>query len=114
MLEVEFSEYYPLTKEQIDAYVPLQPGFYLLAVHLVSGNHKIFLTVQSKNLRHSLRRIMKKDFSQLPDIAEQCINKYKCYFNYFVITNNNYIEDIRKMVSELTDFDQGHFMTNTN
>jgi hypothetical protein len=103
MLELEFNGYYRLTAEHLDMYVPSRPGIYILAVRLVNGVHQTFFTSQSDNLYSSLKRLSSKNFSAVPSNIKEYMERYQCYFTYYVILNIEYLHEIEKMINETSD-----------
>ena len=103
MIELEHNGYYPLTKEHLEHYVPSSPGIFMLAVRLVNGVHKNFFTSQSDDLFHSLHKICRGDWSHLPSIIQEHLEKYQCYFTYFVILKPGCKDEIEKMLAQTSD-----------
>ena len=103
MLELEHNGFYPLTEDHLDLYVPARPGIFMLALRLVSGEHKTFFTSQSDNLYRSLRAIYHDERSHLTGLAKDFLDRYQCYFTYFVILQPEYRDEVEKMLSHTSD-----------
>ncbi|HTK82895.1 MAG TPA: hypothetical protein VL633_11425 [Bacteroidota bacterium] len=103
MLELENNGFYPLTDEHLNAYVPMRPGVYMLAVRLANGVHENFFTSQSDNLHESLKRILEGDYSHLPPAAQACLGNFQPYFNYFIIMDRVYQQEVEKMLAHTSD-----------
>jgi len=84
-------------------YVPSRPGIFTLAVRLVSGEHKSFFTSQSENLYRSLRVIAENNWVQMPSVAKEYLEQYQCYFTYFVILQQEYRDEVEKMLIHTSD-----------
>jgi len=103
MLELEHHGYYPLTREHLDLYVPVRPGVFMLAIRLVNGVHKTFHTSQTENLYGSLGRILSADRSHVPPVVLEHLDRFQCYFTYFVILEPEYRMEVEKMLAQTTD-----------
>ncbi len=114
MLELEHNGYYPLTAEHVKEFVPSKPGVYILAIRLVSGVHKTFFTSQSDNLHASLLRIAQGDLTHVPELVEECMEKYQAYFTYFVIMRSSQRQDVQTMLSAGLDHIGGLTVFNAN
>lgn len=82
MIDIEHEGCYPLNKEHVEANAPPAPGVYILSIRLVSGNHKIFFAARSNDLRRSLRRMSRKNFSSVPEMVKEYASRYMCYFTF--------------------------------
>jgi hypothetical protein len=100
MLELEHNGYYPLTREHLREYVPAEPGIFMLAVRLVNGVHKTFFTSQSDNLYRSLQSISRKEWAHLTPVVREHLEKFQCYFTFFVLLKPEYNDDDVKMLSQ--------------
>ena len=103
MLTIEHNGYYPLTEENLDRFVPRQPGIYTLAVQLANGVHHNFFTSQSDNLYRSLRTVSLKDPCLVPSIVLDYMSHYRCYFTYFVILKPDYRNEMEKILTQTSD-----------
>ena len=103
MLELEHNGFYPMTHEHLELYVPSRPGIFTLAVRLVSGEHKSFYTSQSDNLYRSLRSLSEKNWSHVSDVAKEYLEQYQCYFTYFVVLQQDYRDEVEKMLIHTSD-----------
>jgi hypothetical protein len=103
MFQLEHNGYYPLTEESLDRFVPARPGIYMLAVHLPNGVHQNFFTSQSDNLYRSLRTLASRDPRHVPEIVLEHLERYQCYFTYFVILKADYRNEVEKMLTQTTD-----------
>ncbi len=102
MLELEHNGFYPLTREHLTRYVPAQPGFYILAVRLVNGVHKSFFTSQSDNIYKSLQSIARKEWQHLPQIVRDYLEAYQCYFTFYVLLKSECTEDMKAILTDLS------------
>ena len=103
MLELEHSDYHPLTREHLNLYVPSRPGVYMLAVRLANGVHRTFFTSQSENLYKSLHSIFHGDASTLSPVIVEHKERFQCYFTYCVIVEEIYRNEVEKMLNQTID-----------
>jgi hypothetical protein len=103
MLELEHNGFYPLTRDHLELYVPSRPGIFTLAVRLVSGEHKAFFTSQSDNLYRSLGALTENNWLRVPELARDYLRQYQCYFTYFVILQQEYRDEVEKMLIHTSD-----------
>jgi hypothetical protein len=103
MVELEQNGYYPLTKGCLELSVPMRPGIYMLAIRLANGVQQNIFTSQSENLYTSLRKLAEGDLSQLPRDVATCLDRYQCYFTYFVILRPEYRDEVQKLLTHTSD-----------
>jgi hypothetical protein len=103
MLELVQNGYYPLNSENLDLYVPSRPGIYMLAIQLPNGVHQNFFTKQTDNLYGSLTLIEQGTSTHFSPMIMEYFRRYRCYFTYFVIHQEEYREEVEKMLAQTTD-----------
>lgn len=105
MLELEHNGFYPLTTEHLELYVPSQAGIYVLAIRLVNGVHQTFFTSRSDNVYRSLRKIIDGDIGglQLSPEVHECLEKFQCYFSYWIVVNIARRNEVWKLISQTAD-----------
>jgi len=81
-LQLGWSGWYDYTWDNVQKYVPMKPGVYVLAVKLTNGNLRVFYVGQTENLDKRLKE-------HLADSEpNKCIKgnlKYACMFRYALI-----------------------------
>ena len=103
MLELEQDGYYPLTRDHLDQFVPTEAGIFMLAIRLVSGAHKAYYTNQSDDLHDTLGAIADGDWHHLPPMVCECLEKFRCYFAFFILPKSDNKEEVMKMLSQSAD-----------
>ncbi len=103
MFELENNGYFALTRYNVDLAVPARPGVYTLAIRLSNGVHQTFFSSQSENLYRSLRNIVQRDPSRVSEDVLEHLERYQCYFTYFVILRAENRMEVEKMLAQTID-----------
>ena len=103
MISLEHKGFFPLTKYSITDTAPERAGVYTLAIQLPNGVHKTFFSRGSENIHRSLTRLLDGDTTELSSEALDYLQRYGCYFTFFVILDADQREAITKMLSSTCD-----------
>jgi hypothetical protein len=103
MFELRSSGFLTLEHENVVRNVPARPGVYMLAVRLPNGVHSCFHTSQTENLQRSLKVLITMEAVHLPAEAKEIMRRFQCYFTFFVIVNDDYREEINKILANTVD-----------
>jgi hypothetical protein len=116
MLELTHNGYYPLSAEALKRIAPAQPGVYSLAVRLANGVHKTFFTSQTDNVFRSLEELLQAEAGdpRIPGTVRECLERYRCYFSYWVIINVVQRHECWQIVSQAADPVQKLHVINCN
>ena len=98
MLDLKHNGYYPLTPYHLRLLVPHEPGVFTLAIRLATGAHQTFYGGQSENLDATLRAIARKDPAMVSALVLEHLDRFQCYFTYFVINDREYRDEVEKML----------------
>ncbi len=78
-------------------------GIYMLAIQLPNGVHQTFFTKQTDNLYRSLSTIERGASTHFSPMIIEYLKRYRCYFTYFVIHQEEYRDEVEKMLAQTTD-----------
>jgi hypothetical protein len=113
-MQIELHEFLPLSEEYVELYVPARAGVLMLARLLANGVHEIFLTQETSNLYRALHEMNRGDESGCAPILAECPDRFRCTFSFFTVDEEEFRNQVAKILSHSADPVRRLFVVNCN